>query len=263
MMPQLYTWDPNSNSGKPIFMLKEKGVEFEFHYVDLLKFEQHAPEYLAINPQGTVPTLIHDGRRLTESSPMCEYIDAAFPGPSLRPRSAPALYQMRRWCRDVDTKYAPALSVLGWHAFMGPMVRSMDPAEVERLIARIPLKERRIAWTTAVRSTFTEEQLAGARARIAGWIAAMDAQLAESPYLAGPEYSVADVVCFANAYALPVSQPQLATRERAPHYFDWLRRIYARPAIAAAFKLGRTPLAARALQMAEELAVVPGNVRDA
>jgi glutathione S-transferase/GST-like protein len=63
---------------------------------------------------------------------------------------------------------------------------------------------------------------------------------------------VADVVCFANAYALPVSQPQLATKEKAPHYFDWLRRIYARPATKAAFEMGRTPLAARALQMIEE-----------
>lgn len=251
-MLQLYTWDPNSNSGKPIFALKEKGVEFEYHYIDLLKFEQHAPEYLKVNPSGTVPALIHDGKVLTESSPMCEYIDAAFPGPSLRPKDARELYLMRRWCRDVDTKYAPALSVLGWHAFMGPMVRQMDPKEVERLIARIPLKERRIAWSTAVKATFTDEQLQGARDRVGAWIRAMDVRLKDSPYLAGPTYSVADVVCFANAYALPVSQPQLATKEKAPHYFDWLRRIYARPAIGEAFKLGRTPLAARALQMIEE-----------
>jgi glutathione S-transferase/GST-like protein len=251
-MLQLYTWDPNSNSGKPIFALKEKGVEFEYHYIDLLKFEQHAPEYLEVNPAGTVPTLIHDGKRLTESSPMCEYIDAAFSGPSLRPKSARELYLMRRWCRDVDTKYAPALSVLGWHAFMGPMVRRMDPKEIERLIARIPLKERRIAWSTAVKSTFTEAQLQGARDRVAQWIKAMDDRLAESPYLAGPTFSVADIVCFANAYALPVSQPELAKEEKAPHYFDWLRRIYARPATRAAFELGRTPLAARALQMIEE-----------
>jgi len=251
-MLQLYTWDPNSNSGKPIFMLKEKGVDFDFHYIDLLRFEQHAPEYLEINPRGTVPTLVHDGKSLTESSILCEYIDRAFPGPSFTPEDPVERYRMRQWCRDVDTRYAPALSVLGWHAFMGPMVRRMDPDEVQRLIARIPLKERRIAWSTAVKSTFTEEQLQGARDRVAQWVQDMDRRLAESEWLAGPTYSIADIVTFANAYALPVSQPQAANRETAPRYWDWLRRIYTRAPIRAAFEMGRTPLAQRALQMVAE-----------
>ena len=253
-MLQLYTWDPNSNSGKPIFMLKEKGENFDFHYIDLLKFEQHAPEYLKINPSGTVPTLVHDGRRLTESSILCEYIDRVFPGPSFTPADPAQRYRMRLWCRDVDTKYAPALSVLGWHAFMGPMVRKMDPDELKRLIDRIPLKERRIAWSTAIKSTFTEEQLRGARDRVAQWVQNMDACLKQSEWLAGPTYSIADIITFANAYALPVSQPQAANRDIAPHYWEWLRRIYARPAIKAAFELGRTPLAARALEMIKEFA---------
>ena len=251
-MLRLYTWDPNSNSGKPIFMLREKGVEFEFHYIDLLKFEQHAPEYLRINPRGTVPTLVHDDRVLTESSILCEYIDRAFPGPSFTPADPAQRYHMRRWCHAVDTRYAPALSVLGWHAFMGPMVRKMDPEEVRRLIARIPLKERRIAWSTAINSTFTEAQLQGARDRVARWVQDMDERLRGSTWLAGPTYSIADIVTFANAYALPVSQPQAANRDTAPHYWEWLRRIYTRPAIKSAFELGRTPLAARALQMIGE-----------
>jgi GST-like protein len=253
-MLHLYTWDPNSNAGKPIFMLREKGVEFEYHYIDLLQFEQHTPEYVKINPSGTVPTLVHGGVTLTESTPMCEYIDAAFPGPPLRPDNPLERYRMRLWCRDVDTKYAPALSVLGWHAFMGPMVRQKDPEELQRLLDRIPTKERRIAWSTAVKATFTEEQLQGARDRISQWVRAMDERLKDSPYLAGPTYSVADIVTFANAYALPVSQPALANRDIAPHYWDWLKRIYARPAVRAAFEMGRTPLAARARQMIDELA---------
>lgn len=248
-MLQLYTWDPNSNSGKPIFMLKEKGVEFEYHYIDLLNFEQHAPEYVAINPDGTVPTVIHNGVRMTESTPVCEYIDAAFPGPSLRPDDPLERYRMRWWCWYIDTQFAPALSVLGWHTFMGPMVRKKDPEEIKRLIDRIPLKERRIAWSTAINSTFTEEQLDGARNRVNEGILTMDARLEESPYLAGDTYSVADIVTFANAYALPISVPQFANEENAPHYMAWLRKIYTRPAIKQAFELGRTPLAARAIEM--------------
>lgn len=82
----------------------------------------------------------------------------------------------------------------------------------------------------------------------------MDACLKDSEWLAGPSYSVADIDTFANAYALPVSQPQAANKDIAPHYWDWLRRIYTRPAIRKAFEPGRTPLAARALEMIREFA---------
>ncbi|MEX2525311.1 MAG: glutathione S-transferase family protein [Gammaproteobacteria bacterium] len=252
-MLELHTWDPNSNSGKPIFTLKEKGVEFEYHHINLLEFEQHSPEYLRINPSGTVPTLIHDGMTFTESTPLCEYIDNVFDGPSLQPDDPMDRYRMRWWCWYIDTQFAPALSVLGWHSFMGPMVRKKDPEEIERLIARIPTKERRIAWSTAVKSSFTEDQLENARGRVNDGIQLMNARLAESEYLACPTYSLADTVAFANAYALPVSVPQFANREKAPDYMAWLDRIYKRPATRQAFEMGRTPLAERALEVIKKL----------
>ena len=48
-MPEvtLYHWEPNANSGKPMLALMEKGVAFNSHYLDLLSFDQHQPEYLA------------------------------------------------------------------------------------------------------------------------------------------------------------------------------------------------------------------------
>lgn len=250
---QVYTWEPNSNSGKPLFALNEKGVPFDYHYISLTDFEQHAPEYLALNPAGTVPTLVHNGRKFTESTPMCEYISAAFPGPSLVPDDPKERYRMRWWCRQTDLN-AAALSVIGWHTFMGPMVRKKSPEELERLLARIPTKERRIAWQTASKATFTEEQLAAARARIGRWIDTLDTRLSQSPYLAGPSFSVADVVAFANFYALPMTVPEYATVERAPAYMAWLKRIYERPATMKTFELGRT-LSRRAFDIARQLGV--------
>jgi glutathione S-transferase/GST-like protein len=249
----VYTWEPNSNSGKPLFAFKEKGVDFEYRYINLTDFEQHSPEYLALNPSGTVPTVIHNGKRFTESTPLCEYISAAFPGTSFVPDDPKARYRMRWWCRQVDI-HAAALSVLGWHRFMGPMARQKDPKELERLIARIPTKERRIAWATATKATFTEEQLRNATAKVGSWVMTMDEQLSRTPFLVGDTYSVADLCAFANYYALPQSVPEYAKRERAPHYIDWLRRIYARPATMAAFALGRS-LARRAFDIARQLEV--------
>ncbi|MDH4072418.1 MAG: glutathione S-transferase N-terminal domain-containing protein [Gammaproteobacteria bacterium] len=56
---KLYHWESNANSGKPIIGLIEKGVVFESCYTDFLSFDQHKPEYLAINPNGTIPVLVH------------------------------------------------------------------------------------------------------------------------------------------------------------------------------------------------------------
>ena len=250
---EVHTWEPNSNSGKPLFALKEKGVEFEYHYISLTDFEQHSPEYLKLNPAGTVPTMVHDGRIFTESTPLCEYISAKFPGASFVPDDPKERYRMRWWCRQTDIN-AGALSVIGWHSFMGPKVREKDPAELERLLARIPTKERRIAWQTASKSTFTEEQLANARARVGAWVRTMDERLKVSPWLAGATFSVADLVAFANFYALPLSVPEHANEENAPHYIGWLRRIYRRDATMETFKLSRT-LAKRAFGIAKQLDV--------
>ena len=63
----VHTWEPNSNSGKPLFALAEKGVDFDHAYVDIVKFEQHMPDYLALNPAGTVPTMrrLSSGQSIT------------------------------------------------------------------------------------------------------------------------------------------------------------------------------------------------------
>ena len=246
--PVVHTWDPNSNSGKPLFVLMEKGVRFEHRYVDLLRFEQHSPEFLAVNPSGTVPALIHAGRVFTESTPMCEYIDAAFPGKSLIPSSPTARYRMRWWCRQTDGA-AESLSVVGWHNFMGPMVRSLPRAEIDRLIARIPTQERRVSWQKAVFDGFTEPQLAGARTKIADYARQLDRALATSEWLAGDSFSLADVLTFANFYGLPNTMPEAVSIEAAPHLRRWLRRIYARPATMRTFGLARS-LARRAFEIA-------------
>ena len=60
----LYHWEPNANSGKPMLTLFEKGVAFESHYLDLLSFARHKPDYLAVNPPGTSPPKTHRGRVL-------------------------------------------------------------------------------------------------------------------------------------------------------------------------------------------------------
>ncbi len=244
--PELYHWEPNANSGKPIIALIEKGVEFESRYTDLLAFDQHKPDYLKLNPNGTIPVFVHGDVILAESTEMGEYIDAAFPGPSLRPDKPAERWRMRWWSKFLDGYFGPSLSMIGWSVFIGPAVRDRDPEELKRSIERIPLKERRDAWSMAIYGTFSEEALAESRRRVLHGIRVIENGLSERPYFASDSYSLADINAFCMAYALPLMQAEFVNQEKTPKLLDWLRRVYERPAIAETFKLGRTPMAERA-----------------
>ena len=163
----LYHWEPNANSGKPIQTLKEKGVPFQTHWIDMMKNDQHKPEYLKINPNGTIPAMVHDNLMLYESTAIMEYVDEAFPGPKLSPDSPEERWRMRWWMKFFDQYYAPSASMAGWNFFVGPSVRNKDPEVLKQKIEAIPLKERRIAWTKAIYGTFSEEELAESRRRVA------------------------------------------------------------------------------------------------
>jgi len=131
----------------------------------------------------------------------------------------------------------------------------MDPADLDALIARIPTKERRIAWATAAKSTFTEQQLDDARAKVGAWARVMDAQLARTPFLLGDAYSLADLVAFANFWGLPRTVPEQANEETVPHYIAWLRHMHARPASRQLFGASRS-LGRMALELGEQLNAV-------
>src|SRR5262245_52773150 len=86
VMIKLYHAEPGANSLKALLSFKEKGLEFESIYVDLHKFEQHEPWFVAINPEGQVPVLVHDGVTITHTTVIGEYLEDAFPdAPPLRP----------------------------------------------------------------------------------------------------------------------------------------------------------------------------------
>ena len=79
MAVELYFFQPlGTNSGRVFLTLLEKGVEFVEHELAGRDFEHLKPAYLAVNPKGQVPTLVHDGRVLTEGMNINEYIDEAF-----------------------------------------------------------------------------------------------------------------------------------------------------------------------------------------
>jgi GSH-dependent disulfide-bond oxidoreductase len=251
-MLTLYHWEPNANSGKPILAAYEKGVEFESRYIDLLGFDQHSPEYLKVNPNGTIPSMVHDGVLVSESTAMMEYIDEAFSGPALRPSDPFERWRMRWWCRFLDQFVGPSISMFGWSFFVGPAVRQRDPEELKARIERIPLKERRIAWSKAIYGTFSAEEMAESARRIAFGVGHIEGALSERPWLCGASYSIADMVGFNMLAGLPVMSPDVVSDAKTPHLMEWLRKIYARPAARKSLELGRTQIVRRYTHLARQ-----------
>lgn len=250
----LYHWEPNANSGKPMLTLMEKGVDFKTQYLDLLNFDQHKPDYLAINPLGTIPAMTHGDRVLTESTAIMEYVDEAFDGPRLMPTDPRDRARVRWWMKFMDQWLAPSFSMIGWSVFIGPSVRSRDPEELKAAIDRIPMEERRVAWRKAIYGLFSEEEMAESTRRVAKGIGLLEAALREREWLGSAQYSLADINGFNLAYALPLSQPHLASDEKTPHIMEWLRRIYERPAAKACWAKGKTDMVKRVTILEREAA---------
>jgi len=241
----LYHWEPNANSGKPMLALMEKGVPFNSHYLDLLNFDQHKPEYLSVNPQGTIPAMQHGDRVLTESTAIMEYVDEAFPGRRLMPDDPRDRWRVRWWMKFMDQWLAPSFSMIGWSVFVGPAVRKKDPEELKAAVERIPLPERRVAWRKAIYGLFSDDEMRESQRRVALGIRMLEAELSEHAWLASDQFSLADINGFNLAYALPLAQPALSNDDLTPNILRWLRAIYARPATKECWALGRTAMVKR------------------
>ena len=75
----LYNAPQSTCSQRVRFVLNAKGLPFVEHKLDLLAGDQLKPDYLAINPNGVVPTLDHDGNVVIDSSVIIEYLDEIVP----------------------------------------------------------------------------------------------------------------------------------------------------------------------------------------
>jgi len=237
-MLKLYHAEPLANSLKSLIPLKEKGLPFESIYVDLHKFEQHQPWFVAINPEGQVPVLDHDGAIITHTTVINEYLEDAFPdAPSLRPADPLGKARMRFWNKFVDEHVMNYVSIHGWHRMVGIIARSIEGGEFENLMSRIPLHEQREKWRTA-RSGFDQKDLDNATRKISVAIGKVEEQLSKTPWLAGDMYTLADINFFSHcAIAVNRMFPEMGVEKRAPRMMEWVERMKARPGVREALAM--------------------------
>jgi glutathione S-transferase len=235
MTLKYYHAEPLANSLKSMIPLFEKGLPFESVYVDLHKFEQHEPWFVAINPEGQVPVLDHDGVIITHTTVINEYLEDAFPdAPPLRPRDPGGAARMRYWNKFVDEHVMNHVSMHGWHRMVGVIARGIEGGEFEALMARIPLPDQRKKWMDA-RSGFSDELLANATAKIAYALDKVETQLSQSAWLAGDMFTLADINFYCHCGMMV--ERMFPEMQVGPRLIDWRNRMTARPKIAEALAM--------------------------
>src|SRR5262252_288790 len=99
-MLELYHGGHTTCSRKSRLCLREKGLPYKSHFLNLRAFEQHSPHYVALNPNGVVPTLVDDGEAVIDSMLINEYLDEKYDqAPRLRPRNPLDKARMRVWTK--------------------------------------------------------------------------------------------------------------------------------------------------------------------
>ena len=228
-MLKLYSFGPAANSLKPLLALYERGIPFESKYLSAATFDQHSDWFKKINPNGQVPALEHDGKVITESTVICEYLEDVFPKANpMRPSDPYLAAQMRIWTKWVDEYFCWCVSTLGWHRRIGPLARTLSDAEFEEHLKSIPIYEQQVKWRRA-REGFPQETLDEEMRKIEVSVRKLEARLAESEWLAGPDFSLADVCNFAIANTMEVNYADLVNEAETPHLLAWIKAIQLRP----------------------------------
>ena len=236
-MLTLYCFGPGANSLKPLLTLYERGIPFTARQLNPAKFEHNEPWFVKLNPNGQVPALEHDGKVVTESTVICEYLEDVFTDPqypSLRPADPYLRAQMRIWTKWVDEYFCWCVSTIGWDRMVSRMARAMSEEEFEKHVENVPIAEQKVKWRRA-RYGFPPELLEEEMRKIAFSVKKLETRLSESPWLAGPDYSLADICNFAIANGMQNGFSDLVNEKDTPRLVDWINRINERPACKQMF----------------------------
>jgi glutathione S-transferase len=234
----LYNAPQSTCSQRVRFVLNAKNTPFEEHKLDLFSGDQLKPEYLAINPNGVVPSIVHDGRTVIDSAVIMEYLDEVVPDiRAFTPEDPVERAKMRSMLRYIDEVPAPAIRVPSYNLAFLPHFQSMSEEDFLALANSKPLRKEFLLKMG--RTGFPEEEMASAMDRLARTVARMDSWIAESggPFFLGETISLADISLMPvivrmddiNLHGLWADRPAIAA---------WFDAIRAHPAFQVTYYPG-------------------------
>jgi glutathione S-transferase len=212
--------------------LKEKRQEPTEHLLKL-RGDQNDPAYLKLNPNGVVPTLVHDGCAIIESSLILYYLDDVFPDPPMMPKSPQLRHRVRLYNKLIDEYVHNACTILTFATAFRPnflkLPRDQWLAEINKGQIKRRAEYKRSVIEHGLDSEFVSDALAH-HLKLLRW---MDESLASATYLAGDAFSNAD--CAVIPYILRLELLKLSTLwDGRPAVAEWWERMRTRPSVKAA-----------------------------
>jgi glutathione S-transferase len=195
---KLYGMTGSGNCWKPAALMRQLGIAFEWIEVDTVKGETRTPEYLARNPNGKVPLLeVAPGQFLAESNAMLCYLAEGTPHlPAERWQRA----KVMEWLFFEQYSHEPYIATVRfWVHFLG----------------------KQDEWRDKIAETMKKGYAA---------LGVMETQLARTPFLAGSQYTIADIALFAYTHCADQGGYDL---KRFPAIGAWLARVKAQPKFQA------------------------------
>jgi glutathione S-transferase len=240
-MLTLYHGDTSTCSKRVRITLAEKDVEWESKYLDLAKRDNLDPVYLEINPNGVVPTIVHDGKILYESNVIIEYLDEIYPEPALRPSDPYLRAQMHIWMDRIEHVLHRNINTVSWIR-QGRYKRfeGMDDEELQVVLDSQATEEKRLLLKNRLAQGVSQEELEFAEARVAEVLDKMEDTLQESDWLCGANFSLADisVAPFFERFESN-KMPSLTDWEKRPKLGAWWVRTKSKPSFQKAFSFKR------------------------
>jgi len=192
----LYDFDNSVCCQKVRITLRAKNLEWQAVRVDLFKAEQYDPNYLKLNPKGVVPTLVHDGKAVIESTLICEFIDETFPHPpKLIPADPWQQSRMRLWSKMVDEGLFEGVAEISFSAMFRGRMKNMPEETRQKRFRNVGDPRRtdryKSTYEHGVQSPFVVHAVAAYERAFAH----LEEALAESggPWILGSEPTLADI----------------------------------------------------------------------
>jgi glutathione S-transferase len=209
--------------------LHEKGLKAKEHLLKL-RGDQNDPAYMKLNPNGVVPTLVHDGNAIIESSLILYYLDEAFPDPPLMPKSPLARHRVRLYNKLIDEYVHNSCTIVtfatAFRARYLKLTREQWLAEIDKA----PLKRRVEYKRSVIEHGLDSEFVIDALAQHQKLLAWMADDLAHGSYLAGDAFTNAD--CAVIPYILRLELLKLSAMwQQYPAVADWWARVRERPSV--------------------------------
>ncbi|MGZ8500221.1 MAG: glutathione S-transferase family protein [Candidatus Binatia bacterium] len=234
-MIELYHNDMSVCAQKVRFALAEKKLAWESRHLNLRAGDQQQPEYLKLNSNAVVPTLVDNGTVIIESTVICEYLDDAYPEPTLKPKDPAGRARMRLWTKQLDEGVHAATSVVSSAIAFRYQKLAIGMEALEEFHKKMPDPvKREKSWenvTKGVESRFFPEAIK----RFDKLLSDMETTLANSPWLAGTEFSLADIGFAPYVTRLDHLQLQFLWDKR-PHIPEWYDRLRERRAYSDALE---------------------------